>query len=154
MADSKSDIKKIYRSENDRVIAGIAGGLGDYFKIDAIIFRIFFILLTLFGGAGVPLYLILWLIIPSQSNTDNDHQKVIKGNAQEIKNKAQALASDFRSSKGRDISKQIFGIILLIIGLSFLLDNFGFYVSGFIWKLWPVLLIVIGYLILVRDERK
>lgn len=55
---------RLYRSRKDRVIAGISGGLGDYFGWDPVWFRIGFVVLTLTGGSGVLIYLVLWLVIP------------------------------------------------------------------------------------------
>ncbi|MGH8947089.1 MAG: PspC domain-containing protein [Acidimicrobiia bacterium] len=55
---------RLYRSRKDRVIAGIGGGLGDYFGFDPVWFRIGFVVLTLTGGSGVLIYLVLWLVVP------------------------------------------------------------------------------------------
>lgn len=55
---------RLYRSKRDRVIAGIGGGLGDYFGLDPVWFRIGFVVLTLTGGSGLLIYLVLWLVIP------------------------------------------------------------------------------------------
>ncbi len=52
------------RSKDDRLVAGIAGGLGDYFGIDPVIVRIGFIVLTFVGGVGPVIYLVSWLIVP------------------------------------------------------------------------------------------
>jgi phage shock protein C len=59
--------KKLYRSRQDRKIAGIAGGLGEYFEIDPVLIRVAFVLLALFSGSGIILYLILMLVIPDES---------------------------------------------------------------------------------------
>ena len=48
----------------DRVIAGVCHGLGDYFEIDPVVIRILFIILTVAGGAGILAYLILWIVMP------------------------------------------------------------------------------------------
>ena len=55
---------ELRRSADDRLIAGIAGGLGDFFRIDPVIVRIGLIVLTFFGGVGPVLYLVSWLIVP------------------------------------------------------------------------------------------
>ena len=60
----ESGARRLYRSNTDRVIAGVGGGLGEYFAIDPIWFRIGFVLLTIGGGAGVLIYLIMWLLVP------------------------------------------------------------------------------------------
>ncbi len=68
-SDTDSDAKrKLCRSSSDRVIAGVAGGIGTYFGIDAVIVRIAFIVLTFLGGAGPFLYLIGWLALPREES--------------------------------------------------------------------------------------
>lgn len=52
------------RSAQDRVVAGVCGGLGRYFDVDPLFFRIAFVVLTIGGGSGVLLYLIGWIAIP------------------------------------------------------------------------------------------
>ena len=65
-ADSKRGT--LCRSSTDKVIAGVAGGIGAYFGIDAVIVRIAFIVLTFLGGAGPFLYLIGWLALPQENS--------------------------------------------------------------------------------------
>ncbi len=59
--------KKLYRSENDRKIAGVCGGVAEYFKIDSSFVRIAFALGIIFCGFGLLLYLLMWFIIPTRS---------------------------------------------------------------------------------------
>jgi phage shock protein C len=57
--------KKLYRSQTDRMIAGVCSGLGQYAGLDPTIVRVIFALLVVFGvGSGLLIYLILMLIIP------------------------------------------------------------------------------------------
>lgn len=56
--------RRLIRSNRDRMFAGVAGGLGEYFELDPIWFRIGFVVLALGGGSGVLIYLIMWLVIP------------------------------------------------------------------------------------------
>ena len=58
---------RLTRSTDDKVVAGLAGGLGRYFGIDPVVFRIAFVVLTLAGGSGVLLYLVGWLMIPDDA---------------------------------------------------------------------------------------
>lgn len=58
------DVKRLYRSETDRWLLGVCGGIGEYFNIDPLIIRILFIIFALVFGGGILLYVILWLIIP------------------------------------------------------------------------------------------
>ncbi|MDL2326187.1 PspC domain-containing protein [Bacteroidales bacterium OttesenSCG-928-A14] len=64
---NNTNYKKLYRSINDRKIAGVCGGLGEYFTIDPTIVRVLFVALLVLGGSGLLLYLLLWLIVPDGS---------------------------------------------------------------------------------------
>lgn len=56
--------RRLYRSNTQRVIGGVCGGLGEYFAIDPVWFRIGFVVLTFGGGSGILIYLLMWLVIP------------------------------------------------------------------------------------------
>jgi phage shock protein PspC (stress-responsive transcriptional regulator) len=58
--------RRLYRARDDRVLGGVAGGLGRYFRVDPIFFRIGFAALAFFGGAGVFLYLAAWIFVPPE----------------------------------------------------------------------------------------
>ena len=57
--------RRLYRSDKNRVIAGVCGGLGEYFAIDPIIFRLLF-LVFLFAGFGILIYIIAWIFVPGK----------------------------------------------------------------------------------------
>ena len=56
--------KRLLRSRDQRMVAGVAGGTADYLGVDPTIVRLGFVLTTFFGGAGVVAYLVAWLIMP------------------------------------------------------------------------------------------
>ncbi len=56
--------KRLRRSSDDKVIAGVCSGLADYFGIDPVIIRLVFLVLFLAGTIGFWPYLILWLVMP------------------------------------------------------------------------------------------
>jgi phage shock protein C len=62
--------RKLYRSRANRTIAGVCCGLADYFGVDPTLIRVIFVVLNLLGGAGIVLYLLLWIIVP---NEPEDH---------------------------------------------------------------------------------
>jgi phage shock protein PspC (stress-responsive transcriptional regulator) len=59
-------MKKLYLSNTDKKIAGVCGGLGEYFEMDSMIFRALFLAGLLFGGFSAILYIVMWMIIPRQ----------------------------------------------------------------------------------------
>src|SRR2546421_12564055 len=61
--------RRLTRSSSDRVIAGVAGGLGRYFSIDPVVVRIAFIVGSFFGGAGLIAYAAAWLLVPSDDGS-------------------------------------------------------------------------------------
>lgn len=64
-ASAPNEPKRLYRSRKNRMIAGVCGGLAEYFGIDPIIIRLIALVL-LFGGGGFLLYVIGWIIIPQR----------------------------------------------------------------------------------------
>jgi phage shock protein C len=58
--------KRLQRSRTEKMIGGVCGGLAEYFTVDPTIVRVLWVLLTLLGGAGILLYVVLWIIMPLQ----------------------------------------------------------------------------------------
>ena len=57
--------RKLYRSRTNRKVAGVCGGLAQYFNTDATVIRVLFVAITLFG-AGLVIYLAMWIIVPNE----------------------------------------------------------------------------------------
>ena len=60
--------KRLYRTKDGRLVAGVCSGLAAYFGIDPTLVRLGFVFLTVFGGFGVLLYLGAWLVIPDETD--------------------------------------------------------------------------------------
>jgi phage shock protein C len=58
--------RKLYRSKTDRKVAGVCGGLAQYFNIDPTLIRVLFVVLAILGGSGLVLYVALWIIVPTE----------------------------------------------------------------------------------------
>lgn len=58
--------KKLYRSRKDRMVAGVAGGVAEYFNVDPTLIRLAFVFLLLWGGGGFLLYIIMWIVVPEE----------------------------------------------------------------------------------------
>ena len=67
--------RRLHRSDDQRMLLGVCGGLSEYFDIDPTIIRIVFALAALFGGGGVLVYVVLALIMPSAESLDS-HPRV------------------------------------------------------------------------------
>lgn len=122
-----AEMKKFYRSRTDRVLFGVCGGLGKYFNIDPILFRLFFVFLLFSNGAGVLLYLVMVLVTqeePGRSPQKSDLQSEVNELADKIEKKAEELSGEINidkkdSSSGRDI----LGYLIVLFGVFLLLRN-------------------------------
>ena len=79
------------RSRTDRHVAGVSGGLGRYAGIDPLIFRILFVVLTVFGGSGILLYALGWLLVPEEGETESEGQRLMNGRSSRSKGSILAL---------------------------------------------------------------
>lgn len=56
--------KRLYRSRKNRMIAGVCGGIADYFNMDPTWVRLLFLLFFFLGGSALLVYLVMWLVVP------------------------------------------------------------------------------------------
>ena len=66
--------KKLYRSQKDRMVGGVCGGLGEYFGIDPTLVRLLFVFFALAGGPGLIAYLIFLIVVPDESSQTSSPQ--------------------------------------------------------------------------------
>jgi len=71
MGEGRYQMKKLKRSKKERMIAGICGGIAEYFDIDPTVVRVIYVLVSIFSIAfpGILVYIILWILIPEQEKT-------------------------------------------------------------------------------------
>jgi len=148
--------KSLHRSQTDKILTGVCGGLAEYFEVDSTIIRLLFILVVALGGSGILIYLILWLIMPKDSDGEAViNEQRVKEFAEEIKAKAQDLRDEFKKDKQEIVIKDrrhsgLFGWVLVILGLVFLANNFmPFWLRAQMVNYWPLLLVFIGVVIIV-----
>lgn len=146
---------RLARSTTDCMVAGVCGGLGTYLRIDPVFVRLFFVLLTLGGGSGVLVYLILWIVIPSAEQGQVGSPETMRsGAADEIADRARTLGEELRSGAVANNPRAglIIGAGLLLLGLVFLVQNLQ--IGWLRWLdmsvLWPILLIAGGILLIWR----
>jgi phage shock protein PspC (stress-responsive transcriptional regulator) len=58
--------RRLYRSRTNRKLAGVCGGLAQYFTTDTTLVRVLFVILALLGGPGLVIYLVLWMVVPQE----------------------------------------------------------------------------------------
>ncbi len=61
-----SEYRHLYRSRKERMLMGVCGGLGEYFKIDPTLVRLAFVIATLMGGPGLIAYVVLLIVVPEE----------------------------------------------------------------------------------------
>lgn len=144
-----SSVKRLVRKEKNRIIGGVAKGIADYFGLDANLVRVVFILLAIFNGGGLFLYIILWLLLPSEKSSHEEMRETVKENADEIKNKAIEFAEKVQESPQTQNGRYWIGFFLFSVGVVFLLENFGFSIDNIV-RFWPILLIILGFLFLKK----
>ena len=150
--------KRLLRNKNDSVIAGVCGGLGEYFDTDPIIFRILFVLAILFGGGGLLVYIILGIAVPEEkstifntyktSNMETENTKSENFNNETIYNKDEKVPKPQKSNNDGNIWG---GLILITLGIIFLIDRFVPNID--FGDLWPVILIAIGAILIMKSYK-
>ena len=136
--------KRLTRSATDKKIAGICGGLGEYFNVDPVIFRIIFCFLAICGGGGLLLYIIMLLVIPEKQNAFQDFSKQAEETPYED-------MSDTKKKGRSDAVLIVFGAIFIIFGaMIFIFRALPFCSYRF---LFPSVLVVGGLLLVLLSKK-
>lgn len=147
---------RLYRSRTDSMLGGVCGGLGPYLGIDPALIRLFFVLLTLGGGAGVLIYLLLWIVIPLEG-TEPGTEASVRSGAEEIAARARQFGAELGAGARapNPQAAMIAGATLLILGVVYLLRNLGVPWVGWLdfSTLWPLLLIGGGIALMLRRRQ-
>jgi len=156
--------KRLYRSRKDCVIAGICGGIAEYFDIDPILVRIIAVLTIFLNGIGLIAYIIAWIFIPQNPEPVAEEKgSGKKGAAETMKKKdekvAQQIGESIRGNQGRAehrrSSRLVGGVILICLGVLFLVNNFLPWFNLFnLAKFWPLILVILGLAVLTGGLRR
>jgi phage shock protein C len=145
--------RRLTRIKDGAMLAGVCTGLGAYLGIDPAIIRLIFVLITLSGGAGIPAYIILWLILPEEGAATVSTEETINKNAKQMAEKFKVMGQGFENNQYN--IQALVGVFLLVIGIFFIIDNFGIFpIFRFLRPemFWPVILIIIGLILLTRKN--
>ncbi|MDZ7370805.1 MAG: PspC domain-containing protein [candidate division KSB1 bacterium] len=134
------EMKKLYRSSQDRMIGGVCAGIAEYFGVDATVIRLVWVVLTLMNGVGLLVYLLCMAMIPQKESS-------------EITEKQEQKSSEW---------SLYFGVALIAIGLYFLMhQRFPWFPFKWPWHLWhsirhffwQSIFIFAGLLLILRGVR-
>ena len=133
--------RRWYRSETDRFVSGVSGGMAAHFDWDPSLVRLGWLLTAIFtGGLALLVYLVLWVVTPSASRLAGVTEEGV----------AVAPADERRTAGGAAI---VVGGVLIGAGVLALLSTFGglgIWQIWHVWQFWPLILIGIGGLLLLR----
>jgi phage shock protein C len=143
-------MKRLYRSRKNKVIAGVCGGLAEYLEVDPVLVRLVAVLLLFVGGGSLLAYIIGMIIIP---------ERPIES-VKDFSSESTIIPSPPSDSKSGQTGGLIVGVILIILGISFLMKHIPFFNQYYWWFwhmgwnfFWPSLLILIGLLIIIKAGR-
>lgn len=127
---------RLYRSRSDRMLFGVAGGMARYFNVDPAIVRLVWVLLFLAVGAGILLYIAAAIVVPEEPAGAADR----------------STGGGAPGPMGGDNGSAaiVLGIILVLVGGWFLLDQF-IDIDGRL--LWPAALLVVGLVLVIGSLR-
>lgn len=135
--------QRLARSSTDKVLAGVCGGLAQYFGIDVVFVRLIMVGLVLAGGLGILLYPLLWLIMPVEGATPQSLRVGLQEMQREAQSFGQQVASQWSARQGSgtprydpqtgqplpevqaDRRNRALGLLLLIGGALMLSSYFG-----------------------------
>lgn len=155
-------VRRLFRSRTQKVVAGVCGGLGEYFNIDPTLIRVVFAILAFINGLGIIAYIAMWLVFPRQV----PQEEPAEAGDQSQSEQAEKEEPLFRPRPQR---AYWLGIILIVLGLLWLLRNVNeFFVDNFmqpliqptfLWErasstLWPILLVAGGIIVLIVRLKK
>ncbi len=144
--------KKLYRSSRQQVVAGVCGGISDYFDVDVTIIRLAWAALFFLGGSGLILYIIAAIIIPKDSGTYSE--TVVRD-----ENGDETVVREHGEGTGNNSALIIIGIGMIALGALTLVNRlFPYDILRQLRQLrhlgWPAMLILIGAAVMYSAFRK
>lgn len=138
---------QLTRSESDKMIAGVCGGLAEYLNLDPALVRLAFVVLGLASGMGFIIYLILAIITPTQSQVGVKPSAYVEHNIHQL---GDSFSHSVQQARNNRSAPMVGAGALILIGLYFLLQNFGLHLN--LSLLWPLVIIGLGAWLLVRSR--
>jgi len=152
--------KRLYRDELNKKVAGVCAGLADYLSIDVTIIRVIFLITLIAKGGGGLIYLILWAALPKKplnlyNNPHVDYTVPPQSAPFTFTSGGVPPNVPFSAQPVKKSSNAglVAGIVLVLMGSFFLLDQFNIIPDISFDKFWPMILIVVGVGILFSGKK-
>ena len=164
--------RKLYRSRKHRIFLGVCGGLGEYYRVDPVIVRVFAVLITVVTSffPGIIAYFILAMIVPVEGSQAGSSEETFKENLADLEHSSRNIGEQIRKTAGSagptppptppppaqnnrvfppytrsNRGLYILAIILVALGVLFIIIK----QYGWLWSyLWPLALIIAGGIII------
>lgn len=162
MAVQQANRSRLQRSREDRIFFGVCSGLGRFFDVDPIYFRLAFVLAVLADGSGILAYLILAIVIPIENATTEGAHSALRRNLTDLRAEAGQLTSDLGvgtttdDEGGRHLAgrhpRDVGAAVLIVLGVFFLAANLGWLNWFDFGLLWPLILVALGVALIFRHS--
>lgn len=147
--------RRLMRSRSDRILGGVCSGLARYFNTDPLLIRLLFVLITLAQGAGILLYILLWVLMPEEGvETPPAGGQVVKAGIEGVKQDVARVAEQVRTNAPEAHRQGAWlGALIVGVGMYLLAVNTGVF-WWWDWKIGgPVLLMIVGLFLVLRRIR-
>lgn len=153
MSSIPNQRRLLRRSRSDRILGGVCAGLAEFFGIDPLLIRLVFVVVTLAQGAGVLVYVLLWILMPEEGvENPPAGSQAVKSGFEGMRQDVEQAADHLRAGAPYRQSAWLGGLLILA-GAYLLAVNAGL----FRWWDWtvagPVVLIVLGLVLVIRRFR-
>ena len=144
--------RRLVRSPRRGMVGGVATGIGDYFDLDPVAVRLGFAALSLFGGSGVILYLVCWVVMPKEdARSEPVPDSAASPSMPSTPTAPGAAAGHADRSEGR--GRVMGGLVLICVGLVFMGERLMPIGWLRLHTLWPALIIIAGLFMLTGHRR-
>lgn len=152
---------RLERSNANKVVAGVCGGIGEYLQVDPTLVRVFFVVGTIVtGGLGLLAYIVLIVLMPLPGQpapfvkTSGVATSTLEGVASGEPAATTPVVAPPADPEAAERRRAAFGLVLIALGAIFLFGNAGVF-RVVRWDLaWPLVLIAIGALLLAQRVRR
>jgi phage shock protein C len=139
---------RLMRSETDKMISGVCGGIAAYLGVDSVFVRLAFVVLLFASGIGFLLYLALMIIMPSEASVDQPSSKIVQNNLDRL---GEDLGQGMRRVRAHPEGRTLAAVLLILLGVFLLVDNLGWISNGIFWSL---ALIGLGLYFILRQSTR